>query len=33
VLAEMLVVIVVAKISYDLLEVRFLRLKKYFGPL
>jgi hypothetical protein len=30
--AEMFVVIVVAKLSYDLFEMRFLRLKKYSGP-
>ena len=29
----MLVVFIVAKISYDLYETRFLRLKKYFKPL
>ena len=31
-LAEMFVVIVVARLSYDLFEVHFLKLKKHFGP-
>jgi peptidoglycan/LPS O-acetylase OafA/YrhL len=32
VLLEMAIVCFVAKLSYDLFEARFLRLKKYFKP-